>query len=77
MSRTIINVQAYGDFDIPTSRLIMEAPGFIEEQAVAGIIAIVKKENAGSDNTNEVIKQLKSLGFTACRTIDLTIGGDL
>lgn len=78
MSRILINVQAYSDFDIPTSRVIMEAPGFIDGGAgVRRIVKIVEDENRASNDVDAVIKQLKSLGFTVCKTVDLTIGGDL
>ena len=77
MSRVLVNVQVYGDFDIPTSRVIMEAPGFIDPTAVAGIVELVKEENSKTNDVDAVISQLKSLGFSVCKTIDLTIGGDL
>ena len=77
MSRVLINVQVYGDFDMPYTEVIMEAPGFIDPNAVAGIIKLVKEENSKTDDVDAVIRQLKSLGFSVCKTIDLTIGGDL
>lgn len=77
MSRTIINVQVYGAFDIPSTYVIMEAPGFVESTAIRGIINTVELENKNSDDPNDVINQLKSLGFTVCAAIDLTIGGNL
>ena len=77
MSRVLVNVQVYGDFDMPYTKVIMEAPGFIDPNAVAGIIKLVKEENSKTDDVGAVIKQLKSLGFSVCKTIDLTIGGDL
>lgn len=77
MSRVLVNVQVYGDFDMPYTEVIMEAPGFVDPNAVAGIIKLVKEENSKTDDVGAVISQLKSLGFSVCKTVDLTIGGDL
>ena len=77
MSRVLVNVQVYGDFDMPYTEVIMEAPGFIDPNAVAGIIKLVKEENSKNNDVDATIRQLKSLGFSVCKTIDLTIGGDL
>lgn len=77
MSRILVNIQTYGDFDIPSTEVIMESPGFVDPSAVQGIINIVELENRKSADPNDVINQLKSLGFSVCKTIDLNIGGDL
>lgn len=77
MSRVLVNVQTYADFDVPGTHVIMEAPDFVEADAIRGIIKTIENENLKNDDVDDVVKQLKSLGFSVCKTIDLDVGGGL
>ena len=77
MKRIVINVQTYGDFDIPSTDTIMMAPEGYVVGAVAKLARVIQSANSKTRDSAATIKELKSLGFTVCKEIDLTIGGDL
>ena len=77
MKRIVINVQTYGDFDIPGTDTIMMAPEGYVVGAVAKLARVIQDNNSKTRDSSATIKELKSLGFTVCKDINLTIGGGL
>lgn len=77
MKRIVINVQTYGDFDIPGTDVIMMAPEGFVLGAAAKLARTFADMNSKTNDTSAVIKELKAHGFTVCKAVDLTIGGDL
>lgn len=73
----LVNIQTYGDFDIPSTDAILIAPRGYDRGDVSKLVQRLSNEHSKTDNTDGVIKKLKSLGFKFLTTIDLTIGGDL
>ena len=75
--RILVNIQTYGDFDMPGTDVIMIAPAGWVEGGAAKVARTLEKRNSKTNDTSEVIKELKLLGFKVLTTIDLTVGGDL
>lgn len=75
--RILVNIQTYGDFDMPSTDVIMIAPAGWVLGGVAKVANTLEKRNSKTNDTVDVIKELKLLGFTVLTTVDLTIGGDL
>lgn len=77
MDNIIVNIETYGDFDMPVSVLLMVAPNGMGKKTVRLIVEEVKSDNRMTRETDAAVKTLKSYGFTVCKSHDLTIGGGL
>lgn len=73
----VINLQTYGDFDIPGCRALMVAPNGMSKGAIKETVSSVKSMFSDSNDVERTIRVLKGLGFESVEKIDLTIGGDL
>ena len=77
MKRLVINIQTYGDFDIPGTDTIMLAPEGYGTGDVAILARSLEDEYSKTRDSSGAIKELKSMGFTVCKDINCNIGGDL
>ena len=72
----IVNIEKYGDYDIPYTALTMVAP---EEMGKKQVSTLVKRAEIDLSSTNDeqvAIKYLKDWGFTVVKTFSVAIGGD-
>ena len=77
MKPILVNVQTYADFDIPVTNCVMIAPAEMSREDAVHIVNGIFAANQNTDDPSNAIKQLKRVGFTTCKTIDLTVGGNL
>ena len=72
----VINLQNYGDFDIPVNQCVLLSDSY-HKSDVKRFVDMVEDEFGFTNDPTEAIKFLKKQGFTIAKTIDCTIGGDL
>jgi len=72
-----INVEKYGDFDMPHTEVIMLAPESMSAVVVRQATELVQADNRNNRDCDNAIKQLKSLGFIVCMSYSVTVGGNL
>lgn len=77
MDNIIVNIQTYGDFDMPVSALLMVAPDGMSIKSVRLIVEEVEDNNKLTSDPDNAIKELKANGFKVCKAFDLSIGGEL
>ncbi len=77
MPKVVVNVQTYGDFDMPSTYILMYAPKGFKKYEIKSMIKIVEKDHRKTNDPEKAIQELKKLGFQPCSTVDLTIGGEL
>ena len=73
----VINIEKYGDFDIPYSVLIMQAPYGMTKGQLASTVKMVESTFSTSEDVAAVKKFLKGLGFESVKLQSARIGGDL
>lgn len=77
MPKVVINVQIYGDFDVPSTHMLMYAPKGFKKQQICGMVKTVENNHRKTNDPEKAVRELKQLGFQPCNTVELTIGGDL
>ena len=73
----IINLQMYGDFDMPYTDTLLMAPDSMNRHGAKICVDDVKKKFNMSRDAHAAVTELKQYGFTVCESIDITIGGGL
>ena len=73
----IVNIETYGDFDMPSTELSMAAPQSMSKQMAKTLKKEAEEMFKDTDDVDEVIKHLKQQGFETCNTLSITIGGNL
>lgn len=73
----IINLQSYGDFDMPFTELVLAAPSGYDRAAVREIAKELQSKYSKTRDPEPAIQELKKLGFKPCSDINLRIGGGL
>ncbi len=71
----IINVQSYGDFDIPVTQCLMEIDGFGKRE-MKEILNSLEERFSHTNDPDGVIKELKRWGAVHLKSCDITIGGN-
>ncbi len=77
MKKVVVNVQTYGDFDIPGTACVMFAPECMTRSQVKSMVKLIQDDNRKTNDPEAAIKELKQLGFTPCTAVNLTVGGGL
>jgi len=72
----VINLQSYGDFDIPVSQCVLLSDSYTKSD-IKKFVKMVEEEFKDTNNPTEAIKFLKKQGFTVIKTMDCTIGGNI
>lgn len=72
-----INLETYGDFDIPVNNGILIPPEGMGKSSVIAINNEIEKKCANDRNPDRAIKLFKEVGFTVLFTLDCTVGGNL
>jgi len=75
--QVVVNVQSYGDFEIPNTDTIMIAPSGMSPGEVSTQVAAVTKLHRETNNSKKLINELKLLGYQRVAIIDAVVGGDL
>ena len=75
MKRQIVNIQQYGDFGMPYTVVSMLAPIEYSRKPVS-LHDLTLKIKSKCKNTNEVIAELKTLGFDTLNWYDIIIDED-
>jgi len=73
----IVNIEVYGDFDMPTTVALMAAPEGMDKGTVKAFCDETSKMLADTRNSDEAIKMLKTVGFTTVKSCTVRIGGNL
>ena len=73
----IVSIRRYGDFDMPYTVEMMEAPDVYTKQGARGLVARLEHDYKDTDNVDPVIAELKEFGFKTVKWVGLTVGGDL
>ena len=73
----IFNIEKYGDFDMPSTALIMQAPEGMTKKIACGLVKEGEELFADTNEITGVQSWLMSWGFTPVKTFTLTIGGHL
>ena len=74
MKPVIVNIQTYGDFDMPSTVLVMIAPYGMTKQEVSTIVDHATVEFKSSDNVVTVKTYMQAQGFEVAPAYDLVIG---
>ncbi len=77
MKNIVVNVQTYGDFDIPGTACVMLAPEYMTKSQIKSMVKLIQDDNRKTNDPDAAIEELKKLGFQSCSTVDLTVGGGL
>ena len=70
----IINIQSYGDFDIPVTYCLMEIND-ISKSDIKSILSELEHRYGSTREVDGIIKDLKRLGATVVKSYDCTVGG--
>lgn len=73
----VVNIQTYGDFDIPGTDTIMVAPQAMSKKIARELKKEAEEMFKNTNDTEGVIKWLRSWGFETCNILNITIGGNL
>ena len=73
----IVNIQTYGDYDVPGTALLMVAPQLMSRKIAKELKKEAEELFKDTDEIDGVITYLKSWGFTTANTISITVGNDL
>lgn len=73
----IVNLEVYGDFDMPSCVGAMLAPELMSKGEVKRIAEEMKEKYKDTRCVDGLIKDLKSLGFYPSTKVDITVGGNL
>lgn len=77
MKQIIVNIETFGDFDMPSTEVLMVAPAGMTKCFVKRVAAEAKKQFADTRETDGVIKFFKEQGFTCASEVICRIGGNL
>lgn len=73
----IVNIETYGDFDMPSTDTLMVAPDFMTKKGARTLADEASAKFANTNDSAEVIKFFKDQGFTPAIELKCTIGGNL
>jgi len=73
----IINIETYGDFDVPSTDTLMVAPDGMTESYAKQLAEQARIDYAHTSDSADLIKSLKSEGFSCVHEIKCSIGDDL
>ena len=73
----VVNIEVYGDFDIPTTAALMVAPEGMNKGTVKNICHEARTLLANTRNEKEAIQMLKTAGFAMVQSCNLLIGDNL
>lgn len=76
-NQLIVNLNVYGDFDMPITVVNMLAPRGMDKAEASTIVREVESECRLEREADKAIRLLKQYGFSTVRSIDLNSGGDL
>lgn len=72
-----IEVQVYGDFDMPLTVAVMVAPESWRKADVSAQCKVMENTYANTRESDKAIAELKRLGFKPLKTYDMAVGGNL
>jgi len=72
----IVNIQGYGDFDVPVLLATMQAPDSMADAEVDKVVSECHMLFSETTNLDTAVAYLKKLGFKVVKTRDFTIGGN-
>ena len=73
----IINVQKYGDFDMPYTVVSMLAPEGMGKKVAFKIAEEAETMFSNTAMTDRIERYLQDQGFTSCTTTSAAVGGNL
>jgi len=74
---TIVNIEVYGDFDMPQTAAIMTSPDGMSRQEIKSHLAEISNLFNKSNDVDEAIKHMKSAGFKIVKFKTLHLGAEL
>lgn len=77
MKQIIINIEKYGDFDMPYTALSMLSPDGMSKSYIKRILDEAHDLFESDEDEDKVKKHLMERGFIPCSSMSLTIGGNL
>lgn len=75
--RILINVNVYTDWDTPFKIVSLMAPEGSTKEYVSELASSLREKYANARDTEDIVKELKSLGYTPLKHYGVTIGGNL
>lgn len=73
----VVNIQTYGDFDMPGTVLTMVAPAAMSKKIAQTLKKEAEEMFKDTNDVDGVIAYLKDWNFTTCNMLNITIGGNL
>lgn len=74
MKNITISVQIYGDFDIPHTVVTMVGPNV---EGIRSILTQLGHNHRNTSETDEIINDLRDLGFITMKNFTVAVGGNL
>lgn len=75
--RILIDVNVYTDWDTPFKILSLMSPEGSTKKDVSKLAETLREKYANTRDTDDIVKELKSLGYTSLKHYGVTVGGNL